>query len=314
MSRVCLLVVFNHKYNKNIPVLENIYRGERQRFSDVYYLVPFIADEIEGIDASRIIRVNESSFCFQGYFPQAYDRIKNISDYTHFVIIGDDLILNPKLSKSNIIEELGLGKDESYIKKIVPFGKSGGDKSNKLYSILSPFCINSGVSWKNEIPSCTDAKARCRNLGLEISSKLPFSFLLKKGYCHPKYIMLTIQTLLINRGRKLPYPLFKAYSDFLVIDAKSMKMFCHYSGVMAAMNIFVETAIPTAMAMACSKIVYEKDRSKYFGVEKWEADIITFEEKYRRNLNELYEGFGDDVLYYHPVKLSKWHVRSEDSL
>lgn len=70
-------------------------------------------------------------------------------------------------------------------------------------------------------------------------------------------------TLGVNRGTKLKYPLFKAYSDFLIIDRASMKEFSRLSGVFAAMNIFVETAIPLAMVLACKTIKYEKDLKNF---------------------------------------------------
>lgn len=302
MSRVCLLIVFNHKYNKNIPMLQKIYG---KRFSNIYYLVPFNSEIIEGLDMNHVISVYESSYYFQGYFAQAYEKIKYDS-YEHYVIIGDDQILNPSLDENNIIEKMGLENKDSFIKKIVPYGKSGGDKSNKLYTILSPFRINTGISYKLEIPTKEEAELCCKKHGYEVTDKLPWSFLLKKGYVHPKYILQTLVCLLINRGRKLPYPLFKAYSDMIIIDATSMELFCRYSGVFAAMNIFVETAIPLAMILSCERIKEEKDLKRYHGVENWGVDIEYFEDKYKKDLNYLFDNFSEDVLYYHPIKLSKW--------
>lgn len=305
MSDVCLVVIFNHKYNKNISVLEEIYGG---KYSSLYYIVPFNNDEIKGIGKDRIISVYETSYCFQGYIAQAYNQIKN-QEYSHYIFIGDDLILNPKLNENNILSELSLLKDESYIKEIVPYGDitngSLVDQSNKLYNILSAFNINVGVSYKDEIPDFNEACEMCRRHGMKISKKLPLKFFMNKGYIYPKYLPLTIVTLAINRGFKLPYPLFKAYSDMIVIDQNSMDEFCRLSGIFAAMNIFVETAIPLAMLFSCNKIKQEKDLN-YYGVENWGKEIEAFEKKYHRDLNYLFNNYEENVIYYHPVKLSRW--------
>src|SRR5438309_2566399 len=57
-SKAALIIVFNHRYDKNIPLLETLYEG---RFSNIYYLVPFYDGEKE-----NVIPVYENSFRFQG--------------------------------------------------------------------------------------------------------------------------------------------------------------------------------------------------------------------------------------------------------
>ena len=46
-SNVALIIVFNHRYDKNIPLLESIYEG---RFSSIYHLVPFYDGDKEKRD------------------------------------------------------------------------------------------------------------------------------------------------------------------------------------------------------------------------------------------------------------------------
>lgn len=306
MSDVCLAIIFNHKFNKNIPVLEKIYK---ERFHNLFYIVPFNTSEIDGIDPDRIISVYETSYCFQGYISQAYEKLKD-KKFSHYIFIGDDQILHSNLNENNIIEKIGLKENESYIKEIIPYDEIGNgslvDQSNKLYNILSAFRINVGVSYKDEIPSYEDACKKCKKHGLKVSKKLPFKFFMSKGYLNPKYLPLTLVTLGINKGFNLPYPLFKAYSDLIIVDQNSMDEFCRLSGVFAAMNIFVETAIPLAMVLACENIKTENYLNGLHGVENWGKDIDLFEQKYKKDLNYLFDNFGDNILYYHPVKLSKW--------
>lgn len=306
MNNVCLVVIFNHKYNRNISVLEKIY-GER--FSSLYYIVPFNTEDIDGVDKRKIISVYETSYCFQGYITQAYEKLKN-KKFSHYIFIGDDQILNAQLNQFNIIEKLGLGNEDSYIKEIIPYDEiSNGslkDQSNKLYNIISAFRINVGVSYKNEIPSYEIACQKCHQHGLKVAKKLPLKFFMTKGYLQIKYFPLTAVTIGINKGFQLPYPLFKAYSDMIIINEKSMDEFCRLSGVFAAMNIFVETAIPLAMVLACDSIKTEKELNGWYGVENWGMDIINFEKKYQYDLDYLLSDFPEKVLYYHPIKLSKW--------
>ena len=306
MNKVCLSIIFNHKYNNNIPLLEKIYGN---RFSTIFYIVPFFNEAVKGIGEDRIIPVYETSYCFQGYIAQASSRIKS-KEYTHYIFIGDDQLLNPCLNENNIIDEMGLSNKDSYIKEIVPYDeiKNGSlkDKSNKLYNILGAFRMNVGVSYFSEIPTYDEAVKQCKKHGLRVAKSLPLSFFMSRGYLYPKYLPLTLVSLGINKGKKLRYPLFKAYSDMVIIDQGSFKEFCRLSGVFAAMNIFVETAIPLAMVLACENIKYEKDLDKYHGVEWWDEDITKFENQYECNLNTLLSNFEKNVLYYHPIKLSKW--------
>lgn len=306
MSKVCLVIIFNHKYNKNIPLLQKIY-GDK--FQNVYYIVPFYSETVEGVKKENIIQVYETSYCFQGYIAQAYEKIRR-DCYSHYIFIADDQILNPKLNEGNIIREMGLSLNESYIKEIIPYDEirkgSLVDKSNKLYNIISAFSVNVGVSFISEIPSYNDAVKKCESFGLRVPIKLPLSFFLNSGYISFKHLPLTLVTLGVNKGRKLRYPLFKAYSDMIIINADSMSEFCRLSGVFAAMNIFVETAIPLAMVLACENIKQEKDLNNYKGIEYWNEDIHNFEIKYNYDLKKLFSDFGTDILYYHPVKLSRW--------
>ena len=60
----------------------------------------------DGAD-NDVIPVYESSYQFQGYFIQAYDKLKNIP-CTHYLFIGDDLIINPDFDEINFIARTGM--------------------------------------------------------------------------------------------------------------------------------------------------------------------------------------------------------------
>ena len=162
MGKLCLAIIFNHKFNKNIPILDKIYRN---RFNNLYYIVPFNMVQIEGIEPKKIITVYETSYCFQGYIAQAYEKIKSI-EYSHYVFIGDDQILNPSFNENNMLDYLNIKENESYIKEIISYDEIANgslkDQSNKLYNILSAFRTNVGVSYQNEIPSYYEACKICK--------------------------------------------------------------------------------------------------------------------------------------------------------
>ena len=74
-TKIALLVIYNHRYDKNILRIEQIYEG---RFSHIYHVVPFYDGNKE-----NVITVFDSSFQFQGYISQAYQHLKN-KKFSHF--------------------------------------------------------------------------------------------------------------------------------------------------------------------------------------------------------------------------------------
>ena len=95
MSKPCLIIIFNHRFDKNIPVLEKIYSG---RFSNIFFLVPFYNG-----DKENVIPVYESSHFFQSFLAQGYNRFAK-DEFTHYIFTGDDCLLNPALNENNFLE------------------------------------------------------------------------------------------------------------------------------------------------------------------------------------------------------------------
>ncbi len=96
------------------------------------------------------------------------------------------------------------------------------------------------------------------------------------------------------------------YADFVIVPAEAIAGFCHYCGVFAAAGLYVELAVPTALALSCKKIICEKD-TKWKGIEYWAREIDDFGRSRDYSIKKLYEGFTPEQLYVHPVKLSKWN-------
>ena len=113
---------------------------------------------------------------------------------------------------------------------------------------------------------------------------------------------------LLKHGLKryIHFPLIEGYSDLIIIPQKNLKLFCHLCGIFAAMNLWVDAAVATAMVLSCDDIILEKDLDLH-GKEYWNPDevekVISKAEKKIDQLNLL---FSNDVSYIHPIKLSRF--------
>ena len=102
MNKVALLVVYNHRYDKNISRINDLYK---KSFRHIFHLMPFY----DG-NEPNVIPVYNNSYYFQSYISQAYNLLKD-QGFTHYFIISDDLILNPIINEENLWEITGLPVD-----------------------------------------------------------------------------------------------------------------------------------------------------------------------------------------------------------
>ena len=108
-TKVALLVVYNHRYDKNIPIINELYKG---KFSYVYHLVPFYDGDIE-----NVIPVYDSSYYFQNYIAQAFTHIRR-NNFTHYLIVADDMVLNPIINETSLWDEMGIELKDCYISRL----------------------------------------------------------------------------------------------------------------------------------------------------------------------------------------------------
>lgn len=304
---VALVIIYNHRYDKNIPILEKIY-GDR--FSHILHLVPFY----DG-DKENVISVYDNSYYFQGYIAQASKTLRDKGNFDHYLFIGDDLLLNPELNETNYESHFNIDKKTSFLPGFIELSKRE-DKWRRLYDALNYRLPVAGLEANNELPSIQEALNKFKEKNLEepfLKPKNLYSMPNRqqypkgpRGYYHYLKRKKEIKTLLETERIDLAYPLVGGYSDILVVSGIDFEKFAHYCGVFSASNLFVELAIPTAMVIACEKIQTEKDTAKQ-GATFWSAEENqNFEAKYNTSLTELLSAFPKDVLYFHPVKLSKW--------
>ena len=313
-EKISAVFLFNHKFEPNVPKLESLY-GDR--FSNRKYVMPF------GTESDKVIPVYETSYRFSGHLAQARERILD-DDVSHYVVISDDLIVNPALNEENIISSLGLGPNSGYIKSL-------GSLDDLRYRwwralmILNDFeRTDQYFDYRAELPPAQEAKARFEAMGLRFPRPVPrsreewrFTF-----RTLPKELKRTDWgTIYTKHGKPAPYPLLCGYADFFVVPGKAMRSFLYYCGVFAALNVFAEAAVPTALALAVDDLITELKPGELFddpdaarnpdarfkGVEFWTGEETeAFAARFGNDMNHLVEEFPSDWLYVHPVKLSRW--------
>jgi hypothetical protein len=303
--KVALIIIFNHKYEKNIDLLKRIYG---KRFTDIYYIMPFYSGNVE-----NIIPVYENSYFFQGYIAQAFSRFYR-EDYDYYYFIGDDLLVNPSINESNLHEIFKLDGREAFISQFIQLHKTKYWQWTR--EAVEYRLKRKGTELYNELPSFERALSKFKLHGLELG-RLKFSqvyrFKLNKWSDErfSKYVTLPTWVkhyaiYFINGNRfSLDYPLCGAYSDTFLVPAYAIKSFSTYCGIFAASELYVELAIPTALILSCDKILTEGD-IEWKGKTFWsKIDVDEFLEKYN-DINQLQADFPEKCLYIHPVKLSRW--------
>lgn len=318
MLKFCLIIIYNHNYERNIPLLEKIYRG---RFDGIYHIMPFYQG-----GAKNVIGVYENSYQFSGYIAQAFSKIP-INEYSHFLFVADDMVINPKLSQMNFLDWLGIASVDSFIQDIHVLDEEKVLNWHFGLSIMvySNTKNNSCEGWRF-LPDISKARSLFEKHGLEWQKSLSESFgkvarrMLRAQPANPHELSLypfvgkIVRHFLLKNSRihqskhgESLYPLAYGYSDFLLIPRKNIRDFVHYCGIFAAMRIFVEAAIPTSMIFASSSIKTLENVGKRAenGIENYENREL-LEAKYSLSYQALLEDFPDDMLFVHPVKLSKW--------
>ena len=300
--RFCLVVVFNHRFDQNLPVLRALYRG---RFSNVRFLVPFYRG-----DDPDVIVVYASSATFQGYFAQARQQLVG-EDFSHYVFIADDLLLNPAINEGNLAAYLRLRPGFGYVKGLEAFSDLT-TRWTHFHRTLSALQFDDGfVNASAELPGRDEALARLARHGLRFQRLGWRNLEAAPGKPAARVgSWLASAWRIYGRlaSRELAYPLAMGYADLLVVPTGAMPEFCHLCGVFAAMEVFVECAAPTALALAVPELRREQDLAAT-GLELWsDEDREAFSQRYDVRLPNLLAGFPADRLYVHPIKISHWRT------
>jgi hypothetical protein len=263
-------------------------------------------------DDSDVLPVFGHSYTFQDYLVQAYPLIKG--NFSHYLIVGDDMLLNPALCEENILNALQCDSSRSYIKEIRTTSPNDPWAQRHRYLDVLDY---PGISLApllptpNELRECFERnalRAQAPKLRLRTYAKLGFWYFISHFTPNP----------ITRRSRKLSHHktaltshvqyVVRSYSDFFAIASRDMDAFIHYCGVLSSIRLFAEIAIPTALIYAGATIRQEKDIA-YHGVETWTKETnLTPAFTAAPGILDLWSYFSANpkALYVHPVKLSKF--------
>lgn len=302
-TKVALLIVYNHRYDKNISRLEEIYK---QKFSHRFHIIPFYDGKYE-IDGD-IVPVVGHSWYFQGYLCQAYQyiRLKYGDDFfTHYFVVADDMLINPKLDENNLWSEMGIDKQDDFFPEFLELQTL--KLSWRIHQALDYKRNIPGVEIKGELPSKDDALERFKKHNISCD-RIPLSSIFNLKFKLRPMMVNIIRNKhwkYIFSMRRLDYPLVGGYSDTFLVTNNSIERFMHYCAAFASTGLFVEIAIPTALVLVSDRIKKFEDIKMRSGAiwYKNENDKLN---KYEFILQSLINDFPEDVLFLHPIKLSKW--------
>lgn len=298
MSKIGLVVIFNHRYDKNIPILKGIYE---KQFENIKFLVPFYTG-----NNKDVIPVYECSYQFPGYLVQAYEKLKAM-DCDYYLFIGDDLILNKNLNSNNLINELGMINKQVFISGI----KKLNSKRTFFWShsrvSSRAFLHTNRTNWEGNILCYKDALKKF-NLFFEDDYKEIYDddFFGEIDSDEDK----EQKRLFIKQNGgtyKIPYPLAFGYSDIFIISKDKLFDISHTCGVFSAMNLFAEIGLPTAIVMNVKRSkVQLLSQTKFTAKILWNEERRAFGEKYNYSMDGLLQDWKREDLYVHPIKLSEW--------
>ena len=312
-SDVALIIIFNHRYDKNLPYLEEMYK---ERFTNRYYLMPFYDGKQE-----NVIPVYDRSIFFSGYIAQGANVFYK-KEYKHYIFIADDMIIHPGINENTYQEYFEVDEHQSWIPELMPlqdiYKPWNGTLEAVFYQKKQPW-----IEVDGELPPYETAIEKFCKQGIEIRALKRweiFGSLFAKNSPLSRKIFLAAR--LLSRIRhpfkntyQLPYPICGSYSDICVVSGESIKKFAHYCGVFSSTLLDVEVALPTALVLASDDIIKSEKTTKRKGLAYWqpwgafyksEDQLMSkLDEKYK-NLDDMIHNFPDRQLYIHPVKLSKW--------
>ncbi len=322
---VGLVVLFNHNYERNIPIIKRMYK---ERFPHMRILMPFYYGSDE-----EVIGVFGNSFMFHGYLAQARNELMRMG-CDDFLVIGDDLLLNPDFNSENIHEKLNVPAGAFYMDMVENISTCSYYRPILEASRFSPYPRGLDGSANRNLPSYEEAYKILSDKGLISQTTMSYW---KPFY--PEFLQFSFSNLYKNykifkarvyhffkviqyrlRPAKMPYPYIFSYSDILLIPRERMLDLCRYLEPFAAWNMFVEMAIPTAIMLLPDTTVCFAEGTNYRTGNVWypqdpehfsriDALIKSLQQK-SQTAEDLATFFPREYLYLHPVKLSRYNAKS----
>lgn len=323
MQKTALVVLYNHNYEKNIPLIKKLYG---HRFSRLFQLMPFYY----GND-SDVIPVYGNSFYFQSYIAQAKHKLMAL-DCDYILFIGDDLLLNPEFDEYSSARLLSLQTQNDFYfdefvdvsKPICYRGTSEAHNFNAHPHGLDESANRILCSY-DEAFSILHGKGLLETVDLKRVKpyypnwKKPFLSHLKKNYKILRARAWHFRNMLKYKlgNKKAAYPVVFGYSDIVAVPKTRLLEWCSYLEIFATWNMFVELAIPTSLLLMPDANIITNDKIPFKTGNVWfpqnpdhyaeiNRTIETLVEKSASRIDFLTDSFPKEYLYLHPLKLSKF--------
>lgn len=300
------LLVIEHNYNYPEP-FEKLEELLSSRFPDRVHLIPFYNGK-----ASHVYPVYEHSPYFERYFPQVIDKIFS-PQYTHYVVVADDLMLNPGLTQYNLNDYLKLDEESSFLPDPWGMVHELSFRWTNSFSAINSFYMHDlffhhAPNWKEKFPPAEEAWKLFERLGyrkgkIRLNWQKPNAAFPTRWSAIKYYVKQWMK-----RRRTPPYPLLTGYAEFFVVAAPAMRQFAEWSETAGQMRLWVEPALHTLLPLCSPKVVYEKDRGLH-GITLWDPkEVEAFYQKHKGSVASAASEFKPNTLYLHPVKLTRWNL------
>lgn len=302
---VCLVVMFNHAYPANIERLRRLYG---KRFSRIVFLMPN-----QRVPDPACFTGYRGSFSSHGLVADARDFLL-AQDADTYLFAADDLILNPTLDESTIVDALGLREHDGFLTRFEflagqclvdgPTPRPGWPTSRdwlwtrRVLSRLQPRNVMHGSGVEGHLADLPDRETALRKFLRYGAPLLRLEM--------PPPARRGPARLIAWRNRptthELPLPLAHGISDLFAVRRARLDRLAHYLGVFAAMDLFVEVAIPTALILAVERLVTARGASWEYS---WAPSGPGVDAAPFASLADLEARFPASQLFVHPVKLSR---------
>jgi len=306
--KVCLIVVYNHNYEKNYEIIESIYG---KRFSYIYHLIPFTRRS-----EKNVFSVYSSSLFFGNYLAQTAQRFQPIK-FDYFFIIADDVLLNPIINEENLEKMFKVNSSTAYFPRFINL-----EFENKYWQrsidALNWKMKHKGLEIERLLPDYESWSKKLLNFNF--SNKISIRSILRlgiEGYgpraltCFDSYgilknVFLFLNNLPLNglyffkwifKGGRSPRPLAGGYSDIFIVPSNYFSDFCHLLGMLSSSFLHVELAIPTSLLLQKDLSFSNNENLGKYG--ETENPALFWDNKAGAYF------FPENLLYLHPVKLSQ---------
>ena len=315
LNKVCLVVLYKNVNHNLFDKIEEFYKG---RFEKIFHLVPWYKGNRE-----NVINVYENKFQKNGYLAQArFDLLKE--DFTHFVIIDEDVCLNNDINSYNIIEKFNLDDESAFISdNIFAVNEMTMYETKWAFPSIYNFWLSkNGAQIKEYLPKKAEARAIFKKFGIKtpfiytdymrflqehliIGGKQTHEFYreLERGKMNIKTLTSAFTSKLEQDKKVTIYPFVASNAKMFIVPKKTFEDFIYYAGMFSAIRVHYNIGFAMSLCYSQEKIVMEKDLNsdnKILNLDKNNDGTILMEliKENKGNINTF-------IMFY-PVNFTEW--------